>query len=123
MEDLPRLAGSYCTLPLTLVNAPRTVEIPRWRTENCAAECLGSICHASCAAADSVRSNATTITSADTVRNFNQGSPGMDSWEATHSLTNRRKHTSQCDLPCEGSGDVAVFKSTWSCSAGEAPGG
>src|SRR5579864_3882924 len=43
-ESFDGLAGSYFAEPLTLVNAPRTVETPRWRTENCAAEWLGSIC-------------------------------------------------------------------------------
>lgn len=66
------LAASYCTLPLTLVNAPRTVEIPRWRTENCAAVCLGSICQVSCAAADRGSSKAMAMTNADSVRNFNR---------------------------------------------------
>src|SRR5580704_10453922 len=60
IEDLPRLAGSYCTLPLTLVKAPRTVERPRWRTENCAEEWGGSSCQVPCAEADRVRSRATT---------------------------------------------------------------
>src|SRR5215469_228887 len=44
--------GSKVADPLTLVNAPRTVETPRCRTENCAAEWLGSICQvADCAPA------------------------------------------------------------------------
>src|SRR5580693_2249564 len=59
IEDLLRLAGSYTTLPLTLVKAPRTVETPRWRTENCAEECGGSSCQVSCAAAGKVRIKAT----------------------------------------------------------------
>src|SRR5260370_36715726 len=78
MEDLPGLAASYCTLALTLLNQPRTVEIPRWRTENCAAVCLGSICHVplslsfsfSCATVGNIRSWAIRITSAETARNF-----------------------------------------------------
>src|ERR1700756_2474536 len=37
-------AGSYWAEPDTFENAPRTVETPRWRTENCAAVWLGSIC-------------------------------------------------------------------------------
>ena len=32
--------------PLSLVNVPRTVEIPMCRTANCADECAGSNCHA-----------------------------------------------------------------------------
>src|SRR5215471_5747655 len=49
------LVGSavlYVADPLTFINAPRTVDTPRCRTENCAAEWLGSICHVpACAAA------------------------------------------------------------------------
>src|SRR5271169_4040330 len=47
IEDLERFVASYCKLPLTLVNAPRTVETPRWRTENCAEEWGGSSCQVS----------------------------------------------------------------------------
>src|SRR5581483_12283452 len=36
--------GSYVADPVTFVKAPRTVETPRCRTENCADEWLGSIC-------------------------------------------------------------------------------
>src|SRR5271155_4393312 len=71
IEDLPGLAGSYFTVPLTLVNAPRTVETPRCRTENCADECGGSSCHVSCAAAVRVRRNAMAITSEDSLRDMN----------------------------------------------------
>src|SRR5437588_11655196 len=53
MAVLLRSAGSYCTVPFTLLNDPRTVEIPKWRTENCGLEWLGSICHVPvCAAAE-----------------------------------------------------------------------
>src|SRR5713101_5181355 len=54
IEELVGSEGEYFTSPLTLVNVPRTVEIPRCRTENCAAECAGSRCQTSfwvCAAA------------------------------------------------------------------------
>ncbi len=43
MTVLAGLAGSYWTVPVTLVKAPRTVEMPRWRTENWAAVWLGSM--------------------------------------------------------------------------------
>src|SRR5580765_3972237 len=43
-ESLDGSAGSCVTEPVTLENAPRTVETPRCFTENCAAVCLGSIC-------------------------------------------------------------------------------
>src|SRR5579864_6249462 len=43
-EVLEGSEGSYLADPLTLVNAPRTVETPRCRTENCAEACGGSIC-------------------------------------------------------------------------------
>ena len=36
--------GSKTTVPLVFSNTPRTVEIPKCRTENCAAVWLGSIC-------------------------------------------------------------------------------
>src|ERR1700722_2514214 len=36
-------AGSNVADPLTLVKAPRTVDTPRCRTENCAEVCMGSI--------------------------------------------------------------------------------
>src|SRR5271156_437632 len=38
-------SGESTTTPLTLVKAPLTVEMPIWRTENCAAECGGSRYH------------------------------------------------------------------------------
>ena len=44
---LERSAGSYCTVPVVLVNAPRTVEIPRCRAANWLAEWAGSICQVS----------------------------------------------------------------------------
>jgi len=50
-DDLLMSLSSICTVPLTFVNAPRTVEIARWRTANCAAEWFGSICHVEGAAA------------------------------------------------------------------------
>src|SRR5580693_166859 len=78
IEDLFRLAGSYTTLPLTLVKAPRTVETPRWRTENCAEECCGSSCQVSCAAADRVRSRA--AARAESVRDIISDSPGFVRW-------------------------------------------
>src|ERR1700681_2420914 len=43
--------SSNWTEPFTLVKAPRTVEIARCLTANCAAECAGSICHVEVAAA------------------------------------------------------------------------
>src|SRR4051812_3740824 len=36
-------AGSQVTVPAVFSNNPRTVEIPRWRIENCEAVWLGSI--------------------------------------------------------------------------------
>src|SRR5271170_3773624 len=68
--SLAGLASSTTMVPLTLVKAPRTVEIPRWRTENCADECMGSICQVSCAAAVTVaaRIRKSAMTSADRVR-------------------------------------------------------
>src|ERR1700683_213777 len=77
IEAFEGLAGSYCTVPLTLVNAPRTVETPRWRTENCADEWGGSSCQASCAAADRVSSRV--MARAERVRDMNSRSPEVDS--------------------------------------------
>src|SRR5271155_5088619 len=48
--DLLTSASSRLTVPVTLLNPPRTVEIARWRMENCAAECAGSICQVEVAA-------------------------------------------------------------------------
>src|SRR6266849_980582 len=50
-DDLLMSLSSICTVPLTFVNAPRTVDRTRWRTANCAAEWFGSICHVDVAAA------------------------------------------------------------------------
>src|SRR5271166_4886467 len=53
-------------MPLTLVKAPRTVDIPIWRTENCAAEWLGSICHVfAWAKAEAERAMAAVMTSSN----------------------------------------------------------
>src|SRR6185312_14578318 len=43
--DLLMSASSKITVPFTLLKPPRTVEIARCFTENCAAVCAGSICH------------------------------------------------------------------------------
>ena len=48
--DLLTSLSSKLTVPFTLLNPPRTVEIARCRTENCAAECIGSICQVEVAA-------------------------------------------------------------------------
>src|SRR5580658_792178 len=50
-EDLVMSLSSNWTVPLRLVNAPRTVEMARCLTANCAAECAGSICQVVVAAA------------------------------------------------------------------------
>src|SRR5271154_3003749 len=82
IEDLPGLAGSYCTAPLTLVNAPRMVETPRWRTENCAEECGGSSCQVSlsCAAADRVSSKVMAARGVSKARDMRRLSPEVDLW-------------------------------------------
>src|SRR6266850_553096 len=49
--DLETSLSSNMTEPVTLLKAPRTVEMARWRTENCAEECAGSICQLELAAA------------------------------------------------------------------------
>src|SRR6266850_6577240 len=49
--DLVTSLSSSTIVPLTLLKAPRTVEIAMWRTENCADECCGSIFHSEVAAA------------------------------------------------------------------------
>src|SRR6266853_2561478 len=49
--DLVTSLSSSTIVPLTLLKAPRTVEIAIWRTENCADECCGSIFHSEVAAA------------------------------------------------------------------------
>src|SRR5258708_34351043 len=43
--DLAMSLSSTTTEPVTLLNAPRTGEMAKWRTENCADECAGSIFH------------------------------------------------------------------------------
>src|SRR5438552_6203145 len=43
--DLVVSLSSSTIVPLTLLKAPRTVEMVIWRTENCADECCGSIFH------------------------------------------------------------------------------
>src|SRR6266851_5654928 len=48
--DLVTSLSSSTIVPLTLLKAPRTVEIAMWRTENCADECCGSIRHSDVAA-------------------------------------------------------------------------
>src|SRR5260370_25398826 len=48
--DLVMSLSSSAMVPLTLLKAPRTVEIAIWRTENCADECCGSIRHSDVAA-------------------------------------------------------------------------
>jgi len=48
--DLVMSLSSSTTVPLTLLKAPRTVEMAIWRTENCADECCGSIFHSDVAA-------------------------------------------------------------------------
>src|SRR5580704_11817148 len=56
-ESFDGSLGSYVADPFTLVNAPRTVDTARWRTENCAAVWLGSICQVpACAAAVAAKS-------------------------------------------------------------------
>ena len=53
--------GSYSTEPLTFVKAPRTVEMPMWRTENWAAVWLGSIFQdCTCAEAETASTSAAT---------------------------------------------------------------
>src|SRR5271157_3499115 len=54
MDVFDRSDGSYSTLPLTFVKAPRTVEMPMWRTENCAELCGGSICQVSARTAEGI---------------------------------------------------------------------
>src|SRR5580704_14634403 len=49
-EDLVMSLSSSWTEPFTLVNAPRTVEIIKCLTANCADECAGSICQVEVAA-------------------------------------------------------------------------
>ena len=44
IEALVGSAGSKVTVPVVFSNWPRTVEIPKCFTENCAAVWLGSIC-------------------------------------------------------------------------------
>src|SRR5579871_5897458 len=67
-------AGSYLAEPLTLVNAPRIVETPTGITENCAEECIGSICQvAACAAAVAAKSEHTSTD--NTKRDMFAGSP------------------------------------------------
>src|SRR3974390_281804 len=57
-ESFEGSEGSCLAEPLTFVNAPRTVDTPRCRTENCAEECMGSICHVpTCAAALATMAN------------------------------------------------------------------
>src|SRR5467141_2171771 len=48
--DLVMSLSSSTIVPLTLLKAPRTVEMAIWRTENCAEECCGSIFHSDVAA-------------------------------------------------------------------------
>src|SRR5438874_13705115 len=48
--DLLMSWSSSTIVPLSLLNAPRTVERPKWRTANCADECCGSICQLELAA-------------------------------------------------------------------------
>src|SRR5690242_1576489 len=48
--DLVMSLSSSTTVPVTLLKAPRTVEMAKWRTENCADECCGSIFHSAVAA-------------------------------------------------------------------------
>src|SRR5258707_15726332 len=43
--DFVKSDGSRTTLPLTLLNSPRTFDIIKCRTLKCAAEWAGSICH------------------------------------------------------------------------------
>src|SRR5580698_2104812 len=85
MEAFAGLAASYWTVPLTLVNAPRTVETPRWRTENCAEEWGGSSCQTSlslsCAAAERVSSRTIATRAASNFRDMGRRSPEVDSWE------------------------------------------
>src|ERR1700722_2358118 len=58
-ETLDGSAESNFALPLTLVNAPRTVETPRCFTENWAEECAGSNCQVFvCATVDAVKARA-----------------------------------------------------------------
>src|SRR6267154_175723 len=40
-------SGESTNTPPSLLKVPLTVEIPRWRTENCAEEWLGSMYHVS----------------------------------------------------------------------------
>src|SRR5216684_2797024 len=60
-EDFAMSLSSNCTVPLTFVKAPRTVEIVRWRTANCAAEWFGSICHVEFAACPGSASTAASV--------------------------------------------------------------
>src|SRR4029077_15623668 len=48
--DLLTSLSSKLIVPLTVLKAPRTVDRPRWRTENCAEEWFGSSFHAVVAA-------------------------------------------------------------------------
>src|ERR1700677_969843 len=85
IEDRPGLFGLYSSVPLTLVKAPRTVEIPRCLTENCAEECCGSIFQESWAAAARVKSRKIALTSTDSLRFLNRNSPGMN-WDGTSTV-------------------------------------
>src|ERR1700727_270889 len=59
------------TVPFTLLNAPRTVEIARCFTENCAAVCAGSSCQVVVAAvAGNDKSAARPVASAKRVRDW-----------------------------------------------------
>src|SRR5713226_4251581 len=70
-EDFAMSLSSNCTVPLTFVNAPRTVEIARWRTANCAAEWFGSICQVEVAVpAGSESAAANAVTEIARVRNW-----------------------------------------------------
>jgi hypothetical protein len=61
-------AGSYWTVPDTLVKAPRTVEIPICRTENCAAVWFGSMFQVSTSAEARVDAQSAMLRTARKIR-------------------------------------------------------